>query len=159
LQLRPGYLPSLLNKALWLPELHRFDEAFAVYDQLRSIDPDNADAEWNASYLHLLTGDFEAGWRGREARWRSQSRRPTTYPDFAEPGWLGAEPVDGKTVLVYADEGLGDAIQFARYVPMVAARGARVILVVGDALLALMSRLPGVTQCLAKPLAAPPHFD
>jgi Glycosyltransferase family 9 (heptosyltransferase) len=61
--------------------------------------------------------------------------------------WLGDEDISGKTVLIYADEGLGDAIQFARYVPMVAARGARVILVLQDALHPLLSGMPGVQEC------------
>ena len=70
-----------------------------------------------------------------------------------------AEPIDGKTILLYADEGLGDTIQFARYVPMVAARGARVILVVQDALCPLLSGLTGVSQCLPKSAATLPAFD
>jgi hypothetical protein len=76
----------------------------------------------------LLTGNFESGWISREARWTKAD--PIPYPAFDRPMWLGKEPVEGKTILVHVDEGLGDTIQFARYLPMLSARGARVILVV-----------------------------
>jgi hypothetical protein len=73
--------------------------------------------------------------------------------------WLGKEPLDGKTILIHTDEGLGDSIQFVRYVPMVAALGARVILVVEDALCPLLSGLTGVWQCLPKSAGTMPAFD
>jgi len=157
--LQPAYVPAQVNKALWLSELHRFDEALAAYGQANVLDPGNADAAWNSSFLHLLLGNFEAGWAGHEARWKAQARSNTSYPDFSEPRWTGQEPVEGKTVLIYAEEGLGDAIQFARYIPMVAARGADIVLVVGAPVRSLLSGLPGVSQCLTKPLATRPAFD
>jgi tetratricopeptide (TPR) repeat protein len=158
--LQPAYVPALVNSALWLSELRRFDEAFAAYALARVLDPGNADAEWNLSFLHLLTGNFEAGWAGREARWKAQARLTTSYPDFPEPRWHGTESVAGKTILIYAEEGFGDSLQFARYIPMVAALGARVILVVAAAVQALLSGVRGVSQCLTKPMAAMrPEFD
>jgi len=108
--------------------------------------------------LQMLTGNFEAGWAGREARWRMPALS-ARYPRISQPMWRGAQPIAGKTLLVYADEGIGDAIQFSRYVPMLAARGARVILVVEDAVHPLLSGLLGVTQCLPKSAAALPAFD
>lgn len=158
LALQPDYVPAHINRALWLSEQHRFDEAFASFERALALDPGNADATWNLSFLQLLTGNYEAGWASREARWRAQARSETSYPDFAEPRWHG-EPIAGKRLLIYAEEGLGDAIQFGRYIPMVAARGARIILVVAAPLQRLMSALPGVAQCLVKPLAEPPAFE
>jgi ADP-heptose:LPS heptosyltransferase len=73
--------------------------------------------------------------------------------------WLGKEPIEGKTIFINVDEGLGDTIQFARYIPMVAARGARVILAVQDALCPLLSDLPGVVQCLPLSAGEWPAFD
>ena len=73
--------------------------------------------------------------------------------------WLGDEPIEGKTILIHVDEGLGDTIQFARYVPMVAARGARVILVVERPLYPLLSGLPGVSLCLPLSDDPLPAFD
>ena len=156
LALLPGSVPVLMSKATVLARLLRLDEALAVCAQVRAIAPGNADAAFLLSELQLLTGDFEAGWVAREARWKT--RATLGYPKLTQPMWLGDGPVEGKTILVFADEGLGDTIQFARYIPMLAARGARVILSVDDPLVSLLSGLSGVSRLLrnSEPL---PDFD
>jgi ADP-heptose:LPS heptosyltransferase len=156
LALLPGSITVLISKAAALSKMLRLDEAFAVYAQAKAIDPGNADITFLLSELQLLTGDFEAGWIGREARWKTRITRG--YPDFSQPMWLGDGPIEGKTILVYADEGLGDTIQFARYIPMLAGRGARVMLWVDDPLASLLSGLAGVSRLLTRsdPL---PEFD
>jgi len=156
--LRQGFAKAVANKAFTLTQIQRFDEALAAFGQAKAIDPSDAGAELNCAQLHLLTGNFEAGWAGREARWRSHAGL-VSYPKFSQPVWRGNVDASGKTILVYEDEGFGDTIQFARYVPMLAARGARVILVVGDALHPLLSRLPGVARCLPKSSKVLPAFD
>jgi tetratricopeptide (TPR) repeat protein len=157
LALQPDHLIAWANKASSLQEFHLFDEASAIYHHMKQIDPACAQADWDLSLLHMLTGNFEAGWAGREARWKIQS---INYPAFSQPMWLGEENIEGKTILVCADEGLGDSIQFARYVPMMAARGARgVVLVVNDPLVPLLSALPGVSQTLSKSAGMFPPFD
>ena len=148
----------LNNKAFSLSQIRRFDEAVATYHRVKTIDPGNAVADWNLALLHMLRGNFEAGWAGREARWKA-TNLPVVYPKFAQAMWLGDGPVEGKTVLVHQDEGLGDTIQFVRYVPMLAARGARVILVVDQALRPLLSRIDGVAQCLPIATGTLPAFD
>jgi Flp pilus assembly protein TadD len=156
LEIGPHSVETLNNKAFSLTRLHRFDEALAVYARSKAASPDNAATDFNVALLQMLTGSFNAGWLGREARFRLPS--PTPYPDFREPRWFGDQDVAGKTILLYADEGLGDSIQFVRYVPMVAARGARVVLAVEEVLHSLLDSLPGVAECVAKH-AAPPAFD
>jgi tetratricopeptide (TPR) repeat protein len=146
LELRPDFRAAFTNKAFALAQIHRFSEAFAIYDALDVVDPGNADVEWSRSLLHLLTGNFEAGWAGREARWNASGLSTTGFK-FGQPLWLGKESIAGKTLLIHVDEGLGDTIQFARYVPMVAALGARVVLIVPDALQPLLSGLAGVSEC------------
>ncbi len=158
LALSPDNVKVLNNKAFSLSQLQRFDEAFAIYDRVGTIDPGDATAIWNLALLQMLTGNFEAGWTGREARWKA-TNLPAVYPKFTQPVWLGNRPIEGKTVLIHVDEGLGDTLQFARYVPMVAARGARVILVVEEALHSLLSGLPGVSQCLPTSAGPLPAFD
>jgi tetratricopeptide (TPR) repeat protein len=153
----PDAIEILNNKAFMLGQLQRFDEAFAFYNHIRALHLNNATTDWNLALLHMLTGNFEAGWAGRESRWAKTS--PPPYPKFNQPVWLGNEPVEGKTILVHVDEGLGDTIQFTRYVPMVAARGARVILVVERPLVSLLSGLPGISQCLPFSDGALPAFD
>jgi tetratricopeptide (TPR) repeat protein len=158
IEIRPDFVTAFTNKAFSFAALHRFAEAFAVYDAANVVAPGNAEVEWSRSLLHLLTGNFEAGWMGREARWKVPGLAIARL-DTPQPLWLGTEPVAGKTILIHTDEGLGDAIQFARYVPMVAALGARVILVASDALCPLLSGLPGVAQCLPLSAGRLPAFD
>jgi tetratricopeptide (TPR) repeat protein len=153
----PEAVVLLNNKAMLLAQLGLLDEAFALYRHIKTIHPHDATTDWNLALLQLLTGNFEAGWAGRESRWSKTD--PFPYPKFSQPMWLGKEPVAGKTILIQADEGLGDTIQFARYVPMVAALGARVILVVDRALCPLLSGLTGVSQCLPFTDAPLPAFD
>jgi hypothetical protein len=107
----------------------------------------------------MITGNLEDGWAGREARWRIPER-VQGYPISWGPMWLGEQSIAGKTVVVRQDEGLGDAIQFARYLPMLASSGARVILVVDEALCPLLSRLRGISLCLPRsPGTVVPPFD
>jgi tetratricopeptide (TPR) repeat protein len=158
LKLQPNSPSVLANKALSLSELRRFDEAFAVYRRARAIDPGHVATDWNLALLQMLTGDFEAGWAGREARWKIPVVS-AGYPRPSQPKWLGEEPIAGKTLLLCADEGLGDSIQFVRYVPMLVSRGASVILVVHDELCPLLPGMAGVSQCLPKSAETLPAFD
>ena len=157
LQRLPAFVEALNNKAFSLVRLHRFDEALATYARSKAVAPNNATADWNLALLQMLTGNFEDGWVLREARFRLPSS-PIAYPKFQQPRWFGNEDVKGKTILLYADEGLGDTIQFARYVPMVAAQGARVVLAVEEAVRPLLSGLTGAALCLSKS-AIFPAFD
>ncbi len=147
LALTPNSVTVLTNKALAMSECRRLEEAEAVYAQVQTIAPGHAMAELSLALLKLLTGDFTAGWVGREARWKIPSLS-AHYPRFQRPMWRGEPHVEGKTILIHVDEGLGDTIQYARYVPMVAARGARVVLVVPDSLQSLMAGLDGVDTTL-----------
>jgi tetratricopeptide (TPR) repeat protein len=154
---RPDFADAHANLGIALKDQGKLDEAVAACRQALRIKPDFGDAHWNEALLSLLTGDFELGWPKSEWRWKSASSG-LSMRNFAQPLWLGAETLDGKTILLHSEQGLGDTIQFCRYVPLVAARGARVILEVQEPLRQLMSGLAGVSQCISKgePL---PHFD
>jgi tetratricopeptide (TPR) repeat protein len=141
---RSNFATALDNKLISLLSLHRFDEVFALYDGMKALGLNNTLTEWNMSLVHLLTGNLEAGWPGHQARLKLPSAR---YPQYPRPMWLGEEDIDGKTILIAADEGLGDTIQFVRYAPMLAERGARVLLIVQDPLHGLLSGLSGVSYC------------
>ncbi|HET7888906.1 MAG TPA: tetratricopeptide repeat protein [Bradyrhizobium sp.] len=158
LAIHPNFVGALHNKAFALAQLQRFAEAIAVYDAIKAIEPDNAEADMYAALLHLLTGNLERGWAGREARSRI-AKLQITHFNSQQPRWLGQERLDGKTIVLHTEEGLGDSIQFARYAPMVAALGARVILVVQDALCPLLSGMDGISQCLPTSATALPAFD
>jgi len=119
--------------------------------------PDYADAHYNEALCRLVLGDFDRGWEMQEWRWKTEQLRDSKH-SFTQALWLGHENISGKTILLHAEQGFGDTIQFCRYVPLLAARGARVILEVQEPLRELMTGLVGATQvvCRGDPL---PDFD
>ena len=131
LAVRPDDAEVLFNRGTVLRELNRLDEALASYDRALALQPNFTEVHWNAATLQLLTGDFTQGWAGYECR-RKEGFRLTPKRDFPRPLWLGTGAIEGKTILLHSEQGLGDTIQFCRYVTLVAARGARVILEVED---------------------------
>ncbi|CCE01649.1 tetratricopeptide repeat protein [Bradyrhizobium sp. STM 3809] len=156
--IRPQTADFHNHRGTSLAELHRFDEAFASFDRAIALRPDFADAHWNAALFRLLTGDFARGWAARE--WGRKCRAVGFVErSFDVPMWLGDAPLQGRTILLHSDEGLGDTIQFARYATMVAARGARVLLEVDAVLQPLLSGIDGVAQCLVRGLDAMPAID
>jgi Flp pilus assembly protein TadD len=159
LALQPDDAQAWNNRAAVLQELRRHAEALHSYGMALQLQPGNAEAHWNQGLLHLQQGRFAEGWRGYEWRWQvahlSVSRQ---YRDFPQPLWLGREDLAGKTILLHAEQGLGDTLQFCRYATMVAARGARVILEVPPTLVGLMRTLAGPSEVLARGAALPP-FD
>ncbi|MBC9879007.1 tetratricopeptide repeat protein [Bradyrhizobium sp. INPA01-394B] len=158
LALRPNFSAALNEKARALWSMQLLDEAFAAFHQSLAVDPGNADTTWNLALLQMLTGDFERGWRGREARWTAPSLG-LAKREFSQPLWLGDRPLAGKTILLHADEALGDSIQFARYAPMVAALGARVILEVRPAVRRLLAGVSGVADCVDRSTTPSLAFD
>lgn len=151
--LQPDYTEAFSNRGATLWELKRHDEALASYDRAIALQPNFPEAHWNAASLRLLTGDFERGWAEYEWRWKYKTMA-RAMRNFARAQW-GGEPIVGKTILLHSEQGLGDAIQFCRYAPLVAARGARVILEVDRRLQELMSSLDGVAQVLSLGAALP----
>jgi tetratricopeptide (TPR) repeat protein len=150
---------ALYGRAIALTYLHKLPEALLAYERLKAAYPNEFRADVGMAHLHLLLGNFEMGWAGREARWKVPSIGGN-YSKFPYPMWLGHEKLKGKNILVVSNEGLGDAIQFIRYLPMLANLGARVILVIQDALYSLLSKFTGVTECI--PLSGTsrlPNFD
>ena len=155
--LQPGWAHALNNRGLALQELQRSAEAIESYDAAIASEPDYADAYWNKAIELLLCGDFAQGWAHYEWRWRRDTFS-SRKRDFPQPLWLGDAPLNGKTVLLHAEQGLGDSIQFCRYARDVRALGAQVLLEVPRPLLALFATLEGPKQLLEKGSALP-HFD
>lgn len=153
LALRPDTVEALNNRASVLQEFGRFDEALASYDRAVAIAPDFAEAQLNRALLLLLTGNFAQGWPAYE--WRRQL--PSWVErGFIQPEWAG-ENIAGKRLLLHAEQGFGDTIQFSRYATLAARRGADVVLEVQPSLEPLLKGLPGI-EVIAAGRELPP-FD
>jgi tetratricopeptide (TPR) repeat protein len=157
LALQPDYAEALSNRGATLSELRKFDEALANYDRALALQPELPEVHWNQATLRLLTGDFERGWAEYEWRWKRDSMA-RAMRNFAQPCWRGGDEISGKTILLHSEQGFGDTIQFCRYAPLVAARGARVILEVERPLQRLMTTLAGGPQVVSK-AGLLPEFD
>jgi tetratricopeptide (TPR) repeat protein len=155
--LQPANATLYYHRGRSLRHLQRIDEALASYRRAVALDPNYAAAHWAAGLLALMRGEYAAGWPDYEWRFRHQELALPAR-DFAQPRWRGDTPLDGRTILLHAEQGLGDTIQFARYAALVAARGAHVVLEVQPALHALLDGMPGVAAVVSRgdPL---PNFD
>ncbi|MFM9879123.1 MAG: tetratricopeptide repeat protein [Burkholderiaceae bacterium] len=147
--LAPGhpYAVRILGTVLF--QLGRLEEAQKYLEQALQLQPDFAIAQIDLAMLQLLAGDMAAGWRTYQKRWNDTTRM--TRPDFfrLENEWQGLQqqPLLGKRILVYAEQGFGDVIQFIRYAACLQAEGAQVFCQAPLELVPLLSRMPGLT-CL-----------
>ncbi len=144
------------NRGVTLQSMHRSQEALECYEQALALRPDMADLDWNRSHALLSLGRLEEGWSLFESRWKAQGPGMTLrYPPASQ--WQG-EDLAAKTLLVWHEQGLGDTLQFCRYVPLLARLGARVVLEVPASLRRLLACLPGVDQTLTRGESVP-GFD
>jgi tetratricopeptide (TPR) repeat protein len=143
------------NLGLALHDLGHLDEAVTCYKRALAQDPDFIDAQVGLSTLLLLQGDFQAGWDKYEWRWKKIDQFAAR--DFSQPRWSG-EPLAGKTILLYAEQGLGDTLQFIRYAAVLKKLGAKIVLECQRPLLKLSASYRYVDQLAADESDLPP-FD
>jgi len=157
--LKPNYAAAHCDRAAVLMEVGRVDEALAGYACAIAIQPDFAEAQYNRALALLLSGDYENGWLNYEWRWKNAARLSMgTERTWGVPLWLGEEELTGKTLLLYSEQGLGDALQFCRFATTAAHRGATVILEVQAPLATLMESVTGVSAVIVEGEPLPP-FD
>jgi tetratricopeptide (TPR) repeat protein len=157
LRVAPYVVAAHINRGNALLKQIRIKEALASYERALALDPTSAEANFNASIARLCMGDFRGGWKQYEHRWEKKEFAADRR-SFSQPLWRGEKDLQGKTVFLYAEQGLGDTIQFVRYAPMVAALGAKVMLAVAPSLKELMLSLPGVSAVLSDGERLP-NFD
>jgi tetratricopeptide (TPR) repeat protein len=144
------------NRANALSDLGRYEGAVADYQKAIAANPDFAKAHLNLAMCLLRLGRFEAGWR--EYEWRIRSDKTLSARRYSQPAWTGQESGAGRTVFIYHEQGLGDAIQFCRYAAMLAVRGADVVLAAPPSLHGLIATLdPRITVIGERDV--PGHFD
>jgi tetratricopeptide (TPR) repeat protein len=153
----PNHVGAWSDRGLSLKELNRHAEAIASFDRALAIDPEHVDAHMNKALALLAVGDYAAGLDAYE--WRTKrSAAKHLWHNFGRPLWRGDYPLQGRTILVHAEQGLGDSIQFVRYIAPLARSGAKVILEVHKELKPMLSRLAGCDAVIA--LGEPrPAFD
>ncbi|HTB44372.1 MAG TPA: tetratricopeptide repeat-containing glycosyltransferase family protein [Acetobacteraceae bacterium] len=152
----PDYAEAHFNRGNVLRALDRRTEALASFDRAAALAPDHADLQFNRGLLRLRQGDYTEGWPLIEWRWLVPDAPPRRV--FSQKLWLGEEDIAGKTLLLHAEQGFGDTIQYCRYAPLAAERGARVVLEVQRPLVPALVGLEGVAQLVAAGDALPP-FD
>jgi Flp pilus assembly protein TadD len=154
LRYQPDFAGAYANLGKALRDKRQIDESIAALRKAIQLQPDYAEARHNLALSLLLKGDFANGWVEHE--WRSRLK---TSPrrDFAQPRWDGSA-LNGRTILLHAEQGIGDSIHFARYVPMVNERGGRVVLQCQRELCRLLAGLAGIENVIG-PDDADPKCD
>ena len=151
-----GAADTHTNIGVTFKSIGKFREAEWAFERALSFSRDDAAASFELGFLHLTLGEFRKGWPLYEARFRVPALGIPTR-DFQAPRWDGDAPLDGRTLLVHAEQGLGDTIQFARYLPLLIERGATVVFEVMPQLEALMASLPTAVRIIPRgaPLPRP----
>ena len=149
---QPDHAGALSSLGSSLQAMGRLAEALPYHARAVALAPQDADIHYNYADALLAAGDFAAGWPEYEWRWQ----RAHAPRHGLGPAWRGAD-LAGRTILLHAEQGFGDTLQFARYAPLAAARGGRVVLAVQPALVRLMRSLPGAIQIIAQGDKLPPH--
>lgn len=150
---KPEHVGAHINLGVALKEAGRVDAAIERFQTAVSVAPESAEAHWNLALMHLAMGHYADGWR--EYEWRLM------LPDFAvqpfdRPRWQG-ENLDGRTLLVHAEQGLGDTIQFARFLPRLSQLDGRVVFACPARLMPLIRTIPGIPELV--PLGSRPAHD
>ncbi|MBI3773666.1 MAG: tetratricopeptide repeat protein [Gammaproteobacteria bacterium] len=147
--LNPRFTDAYYSRGVLLSEQQKFEEALSSFNQVVSIQPDHARAHYNIGILNLLLGKFTEGWPEYEWRWKTEPLK-SHIRQFKQALWLGEQSLVGKTILVHTEQGMGDVIQFSRYLPMLTAMGAKVVLAAPPALASLMQTLPAEVEVVTQ---------
>ena len=146
------------NLAASYKTFNRLDDSIAAFRKSIELRPDFAEAHFALGQMLLTRGDFLEGWKEYDWRWKlaEYGWMRNIHGEFTAPRWTG-EPLAGKTILIFAEQGLGDAIQYVRYVPRVQALGAKVVLAVHPPLKPLFAQLAGVEIVSLDQVPLPPY--
>jgi tetratricopeptide (TPR) repeat protein len=153
--LKPDNVEYVYHMGVALEDLARPEDALLAYHKALTLNPNHAETHMSIGMVHLLMGNFAAGWK--EYEWRAKCPHVPMQRNFSQPQWTGSD-LTGKTILLHWEQGLGDTIHFIRYAPLVAARGARVILKCQPELETLMKRINGISTIAVHENLLPP-FD
>ena len=140
IELRPDYYQAFNNRGSAYRELADFKKALEDFKTSTTLKSDFADGYWNQSLIHLMKEEYEKAWPLYEYRWQSKNF-PSEKRNFEEPLWLGAQSIEGKTILIHSEQGFGDTIQFCRYIKLLQNKKSNILMEVERPLINLMSSL------------------
>jgi tetratricopeptide (TPR) repeat protein len=155
--IKPDYVEAHAERGNALLDLKQPDAALRSYDAALAYAPEHAGVLAQKALVLLLKGDFDTGWKLYEWRWKCDGF-PSRSRDFPQPLWLGNDVLQGKTILLHCEQGLGDTIQFCRYAEPVSRLGAQVVLEAPKSLAGLLASLEGVSRVIEAGAPLPP-FD
>lgn len=155
INLKADYPEAFSNMGWTLYEQNRFSEAMECFEKALAIRPNFTAARFNLSYCNLMLGDYTNGWLNYENRRPLHSHLTEKYVGTY---WTGRESIQNKTILIYSEQGLGDTIQFCRYIKELTQRGAKVLFQPQPALLSLLKGMDGIEKFIA-PGDEFPHYD
>ncbi len=157
IELRPTYHMAYCNLGAIQEQLGEFDKAIESYDHALTLAPGYPDATWNRGALALLLGDYATGWVLCESRWGVKAHQ-MAQKEVSGIRWTGQEPIADKQILIFAEQGLGDSIQFCRYGLMLQQLGAKVVLQVPRTLKKLLQTLSNTINVIGYD-EQPPECD
>ncbi len=153
LEIQPQNVEAHISLGTALQDQGKFEESIACFDRALELDPENANARYNRSLTYLMGGDYGRGFAEYEWRFKTQEFVPCP---FRQPLWDGSD-LKGRTLLLHAEQGMGDTIQFIRYAAAIADKGGRMILTCHQPLMRLLSTIPRIEKMI--PLGHPlPEF-
>ncbi len=154
LRRRPGYPEVHNNYGTALAAAGRSEEALASFAQALRLRPDYPEARWHQALTWLHQGDMTRGWPEYEWRWKRKRARPRR---LAQPLWDGGS-LQGKTILLWCEQGLGDSLQFIRYASLVKERGGKVVVECPESLRSILASCPGIDELIVE-RSQLPAFD
>jgi tetratricopeptide (TPR) repeat protein len=146
IKLNPNFDTAYSNLGNVFQEIGKFDKAMVHYQKSLQLDSNRVDAHLNMSLILLLSGSFKEGWK--EYEWRKKLK-DFYQPIFSQPMWDGSD-ITGQTILLHAEQGFGDTIQFIRYAPLVANRGAKVIVECLKEIKSLLQTVKGIHRVIVR---------
>jgi len=156
LQINPYHEYTYNNLGALFKENGQLDKAMQCYRKALQLNPHNAEIHFGYSLAFLLSGNFQEGFKEYEWRWRTSKFIPY-HRDYSQPAWDGSD-IKGKTIAIHAEQGFGDTIQFVRYTSLIAARGAKILLICQNHLASLFKNVEGVHQVIGEDEELP-SFD
>lgn len=153
--IKPDYFNAYRNRGTLHAWTGRIDLALKYYADAMRLQPQDAELHRNLGVIHLLQGDFKTGWQEYRHRWNCVEAIQHRY---AQPKWNGQD-LQGKTILLYAEQGLGDTIHFVRYAKILQQRGARTIVHSQPQLTALLQGCPGISSLVPNTWKIEHPFD